>query len=122
VGWGSFTHLRSEDRRVRLLQTFARVTQGPILVSFLARPDETGPPTKAGRLRCYLPGRFNQDPGNVFDLGYGLFHRYSPAEITTLAEKAALEIAHLSLAADETTWPYAILRRQSEGCRHPASR
>ena len=32
----------------------------------------------------------------------------SQAEITSLAEQAGLEIASLSLDADETTWPYAI--------------
>jgi hypothetical protein len=108
VGWGSFTHLRSEDQRVHTLRIFAGVTHGPVLVSFLARPDDEGSRTTAGRLRQLLPGRFNRDPGNVFDVGYGLFHRYSRAEIVGLMDAAGLTIAHLSLEADETTWPYAI--------------
>jgi hypothetical protein len=108
VGWGSFTHLRSEAQRVHTLRIFAGVTRGPVLVSFLARPDDTGSRSDAGRLRHRLPGRFNQDPGNVFDMGYGLFHRYSRAEIVGLMDAAGLTIAHLSLEADETTWPYAI--------------
>jgi hypothetical protein len=108
VGWGSFTHLRSEAGRLHALRTFAGVTRGPVLVSFLARPDDQGSRANAGRLRHLLRGRFNQDPGNVFDIGYGLFHRYSRAEIVGLMEAAGLTIAHLSLEADETTWPYAI--------------
>jgi hypothetical protein len=79
-----------------------------VLVRFLARPDETGPPSKAGRLRRWLRGRYNQDPGNVFDVGYGLFHRYSPAEIAALARAAGITITCLSLEADADTWPYAI--------------
>lgn len=113
VGWGSFTHLRTHDLRVHTLNAFAQVTRGPVLVSFLARPDSEAQPSALSHTQRasgrYLRGRFNQDPGNVFDVGHGLFHRYTHAEIAALADRARVTIAHLSLEADESTWPYAIL-------------
>src|SRR5262249_35221340 len=34
LGWGSYSHLRTDEQRIRTLSSFARHVRGPILVSF----------------------------------------------------------------------------------------
>jgi hypothetical protein len=109
VGWGSFAHLRTEDQRVQTLKDFARVTRGPLLLSFFLHNLDPGAPERPGRLRSLLRGRFNRDPGNAFSLGLGFYHYVSVAEITALIHKAGLKVIYLNVDARDTNWPHAVL-------------
>ena len=100
MGWGSFSHLMSEESRIRALESMAAVVDGPIMVSFLAfrRSGET-----AGRLN-----RRN----DVFSAFIGYYHVSSPAELRRLAGAAGLEICYLETDEAESSWPHAVLRRR----------
>ncbi len=109
VGWGSFSHLRTQENRIHALQAFANVTQGPIVVSFLS----FGGGAHASRLRRLLPGRFNQDSGNAFSAYIGFYHEMNEAEITAIAAQAQLKIIHLNTDSRDTNWPHAVLKPDS---------
>src|SRR5947207_3909412 len=55
LGWSSYSHLRSQQLRIQALRSFARVTEGPILVSFFARSDPPDEPVKPCGLRRFVP-------------------------------------------------------------------
>src|SRR5262245_3226997 len=46
LGWGSYSHLRTQDQRIRTLSSFARSVQGAILVSFHEFLEEKTYPTE----------------------------------------------------------------------------
>jgi SAM-dependent methyltransferase len=108
MGWGSFTHVRTEEGRVHAIQSFARATRGPVLASFLTRSESAETPTLLGRLRRSLPGSYNREPGNFFGIDFGLFHQFGRAEITGIARQANVEIIYLDLEPQFANWPHAI--------------
>lgn len=108
IGWGSFSHLRTEEVRVRTLQAFARATRGPLLVSFFFRPGTMGSATRTARFRRLLPSRLNREPGNNFSVYTGFCHHLDTAEITGLGLKAGLSLAHLSTENDDWAFPHAV--------------
>jgi hypothetical protein len=111
AGWGSFSHLRTPALRVAVLESLARSTSGPILVSFLGLFDDRREPTSLlGRLRRALPRRRGRGPGDVFSVYIGFFHRTNEREIESLANAAGLEIVHRSFDERDTNWPHVVLR------------
>jgi hypothetical protein len=92
LGWGSFSHLRSDVHCIKTLREFGQLTRGPILVSFHS-VSMFGPNTKAG-------GRFA--------MGIGYYRTFSGAEFPELAKRAGLSIIELN--EDEDNYPYAVLR------------
>jgi SAM-dependent methyltransferase len=108
LGWGSFSHLRSERDRLETLRAAARLTDGPILVSFLALKRAASP--GLSRLRRLLPRRRDRDAGDVFAVTIGFYHPVDEAEVRTLAEKAGLEVEHASFDERDTNWPHVVLR------------
>jgi len=110
VGWGSFSHLRSEKARVATLRSFARLTDGPILVSFLAVKGATSP--RLQRMRRLLPRRAERDPQDIFAVTIGFYHPVDEGEVRGLAEQAELEVVHLSFDERDTNWPHVVLRRR----------
>jgi hypothetical protein len=91
MGWGSLSHLRSDELCIETLRQIGRLTTGPILVSWL--------PRFAGDSSAAAIPQFSMD------IGY--FRRFSGAEVRALAECAGLEVVHLD---DKDNWPHAILR------------
>lgn len=108
-GWGSFSHLRTEKARLDALRRYARLTAGPILVSFLAV--KSAPSDRLARFRRCLPHRPERDPNDVFAMTIGLYHPVDEAEVRLLAERAGLDVLHLNFDERETSWPHAVLRR-----------
>lgn len=112
VGWGSFSHLRTRGLRVAALESLAGATDGPILVSFLGLHDERQAPRSAlGRLRRTLPRRHGRDPGDLFSVYIGFYHRTNEWEVHDLATAAGLEIVHRSFDTRDTNWPHVVFRR-----------
>jgi methyltransferase family protein len=108
-GWGSFSHLRSEQARLDALRQYARLTRGPILVSFLAL--KSGPSARLAQFRRILPRRVDRDPQDVFAMTIGLYHPVDEDEVKSLAERAGLRVLHLNFDTRETSWPHAVLTR-----------
>ena len=114
AGWGSFSHLRTHELRVATLESFARATPGPIVVSFLGLyDDERAPASFLGRLRRALPRRQGRGPADLFSVYIGFYHRTSEEEIEDLAAAAGLEILYRSFDTRDTNWPHVVLRRSA---------
>jgi hypothetical protein len=112
VGWGSFSHLRAQRFRVAALESLARATGGPILVSFLGLFDNRQAPRSAlGRLRRALPRRQGRGPGDAFSVAIGFYHRTNEQEVDDLASAAGLEIVYRSFDMRDTNWPHVVFRR-----------
>jgi hypothetical protein len=90
LGWGSFSHLYSRGDRVHALRSFAEVTRGPILVSFLA---------------------FGADGSRseAFSVYIGFYRGVSEGELRSLADEAGLDVHGLSTDERDTNWPHAVL-------------
>jgi hypothetical protein len=108
-GWGSFSHLRGEPARVAALREYARLTAGPILLSFLAV--RAAPTARLARFRRLLPRRADRDPHDVFAMTIGLYHPIDEQEVRDLAGRAGLRILQISFDERESSWPYAVLQR-----------
>jgi hypothetical protein len=108
-GWGSFSHLRSEEDRLAALRQYARLTDGPVLVSFLALKAE--PTQRLARFQRMLPRRTGRDPQDVFAMSIGLYHPVDEGEVRRLAERAGMRVLHLNFDTRETSWPHAVLQR-----------
>ena len=108
-GWVSFSHLRSEAARLDALREYARLTAGPILVSFLALRSE--PTRRLALFRRFLPRGADRDPNDVFAMTIGLYHPVDENEVRRLAEVAGLRLVHLNFDTRETSWPHAVLQR-----------
>jgi hypothetical protein len=108
LGWGSYSHLRTQDQRIRTLSSFARSVQGAILVSFHQFVEEkTSPPeTWRKRVRQLLKIR----PGDRFSTGYGFLHDEFATELTVEADRSGLTIVHLEANRRTTSSPHAVLR------------
>lgn len=107
LGWASFSHLRHDRDRVEALREMARLTRGPILVSYFGRTEaeaesETGPGGS-------VPGRSAQHgPGASFSVQVGFYRALAESEVRRVVAEAGLEVA----AIDGTTnWPHAIVRK-----------
>jgi hypothetical protein len=110
LGWGSFSYIRTEDHRARTLEAFARVTNGPILVSFIEiRPDSR----RHGKRRLAwldeITRRAGRDPLDRFSIHMGYLHPVSKAEVEALSQRVGLAVLELEFQASETMAPYAVL-------------
>jgi hypothetical protein len=86
VGWGSFSHLRSDVQCIETLKRFGTLTQGPILVS-------------------YYPAAGNS--GAHFSYSIGYYRTYTGADFRELVKRAARKIIHFD---DQDNWPHAVLQ------------
>ena len=87
MGWGSFSHIRSDKQCVEALRQISYLTRGPILISYLH------------------PGYVGGVPAAGFTPIVGFFRTFSGEGIRSLAELAELKVIHL----DEDNWPHAVL-------------
>ncbi len=115
LGWGSFSHLRSESVRIATLRSIAQTTSGPIVASFLAIRDVDSPPrSRRGRLRRAIPRRSGREFGDRFSVFIGFFHATDPAEVNRLAKSAGLEVVHAIFDERDTNWPHVVFAPSAE--------
>ncbi len=108
-GWVSFSHLRTEEDRLGALRQYARLTSGPVLVSFLAL--KTEPTQRLARFRRLLPRRADRDPQDIFAMTVGLYHPVDEEEVRDLVQRAGMRILHINFDTRETSWPHVVLAR-----------
>jgi hypothetical protein len=107
-GWGSFSHIRTRALRVETLRSFARVTQGPMLASFLAVKDDS---SAGGRRRARrLLARHGRETDDRFSMHLGFRHSSSPSEVESLAREAGLDVVELEFRGGDALAPYVVLR------------
>lgn len=107
IGWGSISHLYTESDRVGALQSMAELTNGPILVSFIAvRPDG---PLRVSRMRTWLVSRRGRHPADRFSISMGFHHPVNEAEVRELAATARLEVAAVDFSPTSLA-PHAVLQ------------
>jgi hypothetical protein len=104
LGWGSYSHIRNEQQRIRTLSLFARYVRGPILVSFYQFGGKT-PPKRVERMSRLL----KIGSGDRFSVYIGFTHDVIAAELATAAERSGLSIVHLNEESTLTNWPHAVL-------------
>ena len=110
LGWGSYSHLRTEDQRIQTLSWFARHVQGPILLSFYQFAKSRKISTdRRRRLKIWPSLRV----GNRFSVYIGYTHDVSAAELRAVADRSGLTIVHLNEDSRDTNWPHAILYPQN---------
>lgn len=111
LGWGSFSHIRTESLRVRTFETFARLTAGPILVSFsVVRPGDAAP-SRPRSVLGRMAARRGRQPVDRFNPLFGFEHPVNENEIVALAGRAGLKVVELRFAAAESLAPYAVFAR-----------
>ena len=99
MGWASFAHLPSRQARLTALQDFARLTDGPILVSFLTMRSADGGARPDGRR------------GDEFSVFIGGYHPVDVAEIAELVEAAGLAVVAMYTDDTDSPWPHVVVRR-----------
>ncbi|HEX6299297.1 MAG TPA: class I SAM-dependent methyltransferase [Acidimicrobiia bacterium] len=106
IGWGSISHLYTERDRLGALESMAALTDGPILVSFIATRPEG--PLRTSRLRKWLVSRRGRHPADRFSISMGFHHPMNEKEVRELAAKAELEVNALDFSG-RTLAPHAVL-------------
>lgn len=110
-GWGSFSHLLTEEDRIQILQCIRVVCPtGPILLSFL-----TPPLGRSGRIEQMKPRLkkvlekitlgTHSDFYDAFLPGSGFVHLFTPDEVKTLGRKAGYTVIKGNLSP----YPHAVL-------------
>lgn len=111
LGWGSLSHLLSEERQVAALRAMASATDGPVLVSFRTDPHATGEArSQVEQLKRLLPGR-NKIHGNYFNMQIGFYQAFSREQLESLFAQAGLTVEKLDTADSSGFWGHAVLRR-----------
>lgn len=109
LGWASYSHLRSEAEREHTLTEFQNRVQGPVLVSFFHDGSNADKAPKPRRLRRWLPGKFNRDPGNAFSVHVGFYHRVSHERLNQTAARCGLGVLYVTSEENAESWPHAVL-------------
>jgi hypothetical protein len=92
-GWASYSHLRTDRRRVDALRAMGRLTHGPILLSYFP----------------FHASRQTRQAAGSFALFTGYFRDLTEGEVRAQAAEAGLDVVWL---LHDTGWPRAILRRR----------
>ncbi len=108
LGWCSYSHLRTQEQRIRTLSSFARCVRGAILVSFIRFVEEEAPPTETWRKRVRELLKIRT--GDRFSTDFGFTHDECAKELTAEADQSGLTIVHLEANRRAISWPYAVLR------------
>lgn len=109
LGWGSFSHLKTDSERVLALERMANLVNGPILVSLFFRPgDHDGQSSKLRWLRHRLPGR-NKIPGNTFSIKIGPYKELTEHEFGELVARAGMSIDFLEIGEWHTASTHAVI-------------
>ena len=107
LGWGSYSHLRTEAQRIRTLSSFRRYVHGPILISFSKSLDT---PSHTGQSRSTVKKWLKRDSNDFFSVYSGFTHAVRAAELEAAARQSGLKIVHLNegRTADALS-PHAVL-------------
>ena len=107
LGWASYSHLRTEEQRIRTLSSFARYVRGAILVSFYRFAAGEMHPKGAwtGRLRRLL----KIQAGDQFSIDIGFTHDEVATELAAVADRSGLTIVHQNDGSRDTNWAHAVL-------------
>lgn len=109
LGWGSFSHLKTDADRVSALKRMASLVTGPLLVSLFFRPgDDDGQLSKLRWLRHHLPGR-NKIPGNTFSIKIGPYKEMTEREFRDLVVRAGMSIDFLEIGEWHTASTHAVM-------------
>jgi hypothetical protein len=107
LGWGSYSHLRTEAQRIRTLSSFARYVRGPILVSFSKGPEKQAHP---GRFRSLVRKLLKRGSNDFFSVYSGFTHNVSGAELEAVANQSGLKMVHLDMGGRADVFsPHAVL-------------
>jgi hypothetical protein len=111
LGWGSLSHLLSEQRQVTALRAMAAVTDGPVLVSFRTDPHATGEARgQLEQLKQLLPGR-NKIHGNYFTMQIGFYQAFSRKQLESIFAQAGLKVEKIDAADSSGFWGHAVLTK-----------
>jgi hypothetical protein len=113
LGWGSYSHLRTEAQRIRALSSFRHYVHGPILLSFsksLDTPSHTGRFSHTGPFRSIVKKWLKRDSNDFFSVYSGFTHAVRVSELEAAARQSELKIVHLNegRTADALS-PHAVL-------------
>jgi len=97
LGWGSISHIRSDQYCIATLRQFGHLTRGPILIS-------------------YLPG--SGGPKHRFRVNMGYYRQFTGAEILALAEGAGLAVVYLD--EEDSGMPHAVLNASRMSAKEDA--
>ena len=97
LGWGSISHIRSDQYCIATLRQFGHLTRGPILIS-------------------YLPG--SGGPKHRFRVNMGYYRQFTGAEILALAEGAGLAVVYLD--EEDSGMPHAVLNASTMSAKEDA--
>jgi hypothetical protein len=104
LGFGSYSHLRTEGARIRTLSSFARYVRGPILVSFHQSDTSKLPPNGGQTERL---GRLLKiGPRDRFSVYIGFTHDVIGPELAAEARRSGLSVVDLK---GDTRDPHAVL-------------
>ena len=107
LGWGSYSHLRTEAQRIRALSSFRRYVHGPILLSFSKSLDT---PSPMGRSRFTVKKWLKRDSNDFFSVYSGFTHAVRVAELEAAARQSGLKIIHLNEGRTvDALSPHAVL-------------
>lgn len=111
LGWGSLSHLLSEERQVAALRAMSAVTDGPVLVSFRTDPHATGEArSQRERIKRLLPGR-NKIHGNYFNMQIGFYQAFSREQLESIFAQAGLRVEKVDAADASGFWGHAVLTK-----------
>jgi hypothetical protein len=104
LGFGSYSHLRTEEQRIRTLSLFARYVRGSILVSFHQSATSKVPSKHTWTGRAWRLLQIG--PEDQFSVYIGFTHYVSAAELAAVAARSGLTILHMD---EDSRDPHAVL-------------
>lgn len=110
VGWGSFSHLVTDEERVSVLRRMADLVAGPVLVSYFGAATVPGTGRATGLRRLRLAWRGDRRPGYSFTIDVGGFRQLTEPEMRGLADRAGVDVEWINPTA---VWPHAVVRRRA---------
>ena len=117
VGWASFSHLRDDADRFETLLRFARLTRGPILVSYYPPLPLSNESRSSGRFERWIRKRMARRGHSIFSIDIGFYRLLSHTEVRDLVSRTGLKVL---LFQETGTWPYVVI--EGAGTEREASR
>jgi len=109
LGWPTYSHLRTRERRVATLRQLRDLTAGPIALSlFVNRQRDTARP---GRLASWSRRLGVSRPGDAFSPHIGFHHWSTEEEVRAEIAEAGLEVVDASWDDRDGRWPWIVARR-----------
>ena len=113
LGWPTYSHIRTRERRVAALRQLDAVTNGPIAISFFL--DKHRDARKASRVQTLTRRLGISRPGDAFSPYIGFHHWSTEEELRDEIREAGLEVVDASWDDRDGRWPWIVARRSSAG-------